>query len=413
MIPPGAGPSTPAMPRTTGWCPRPSSSRGTPMTPGRGRGRPAHRDAAHRPRRRHLDRRQRGRPRGRARLLPAPEPHPRHRPEARTARVEPGVVLAACRRRPAAPAALRARPVHRSRATLGGMIGNNACGAHALAYGRTADNVVELDVIDGTGRRFTAGRGPGPGARPGRAGRREPGAPAHRVRPAAPPGLGLLPRAPAARARRRPGPGAGRHRGHAGHRARRHGPAGPRAAGAALVVLGYPDVVGAADAVPALLAHRRWPWRASTPGWSTWCAARRARRRVPALPAGAAWLMVEVGGDTGRGGRAGRGAWSRPPGAVARWCCRPARQATALWRIREDGAGLAGRTPAGQPGLAGLGGRGRPARAARRLPARVPRPARRLRAGRPALRALRRRLHPRPDRLPARPPGRRRLLRRS
>ena len=47
-------------------------------------------------------------------------------------------------------------PSTRSRATLGGMIGNNACGAHALAYGRTADNVLELDVVDGTGRRFTA-----------------------------------------------------------------------------------------------------------------------------------------------------------------------------------------------------------------------------------------------------------------
>ena len=40
-----------------------------------------------------------------------------------------------------------------------------------------------------------------------------------------------------------------------GHRARRHGPAGPGAAGVALAVLGYPDVVSAADAVPAVLAH--------------------------------------------------------------------------------------------------------------------------------------------------------------
>lgn len=37
------------------------------------------------------------------------------------------------------------------------MIGNNACGPHAVAYGRTADNVVSLDVIDGRGERFTAG----------------------------------------------------------------------------------------------------------------------------------------------------------------------------------------------------------------------------------------------------------------
>ena len=32
----------------------------------------------------------------------------------------------------------------------------------------------------------------------------------------------------------------------------------------ALAVLGYPDVVSAADAVPAVLATRRWPWK----GWT-------------------------------------------------------------------------------------------------------------------------------------------------
>ena len=28
------------------------------------------------------------------------------------------------------------------------MIGNNACGSRALGYGRTSDNVVDLDVAD-------------------------------------------------------------------------------------------------------------------------------------------------------------------------------------------------------------------------------------------------------------------------
>jgi len=81
-------------------------------------------------------------------------------PAARTARVEPGAILGTLQAA-ARPHGLRFGPDPStwSRATLGGMIGNNACGAHALAYGRTADNVVELDVIDGTGRRFTAGRG--------------------------------------------------------------------------------------------------------------------------------------------------------------------------------------------------------------------------------------------------------------
>ena len=81
-------------------------------------------------------------------------------PEARTARVEPGVILTDLQKA-AAPHGLRfgPDPSTQARATLGGMIGNNACGPRAVAYGRTADNVVDLDVIDGLGRRFTAGRG--------------------------------------------------------------------------------------------------------------------------------------------------------------------------------------------------------------------------------------------------------------
>ncbi|MGV8966087.1 MAG: FAD-binding oxidoreductase, partial [Cellulomonas sp.] len=90
-------------------------------------------------------------------------------PETRTARVEPGVILADLQRA-AAPHGLRfgPDPSTQARATLGGMIGNNACGPRAVAYGRTADNVLGLDVVDGTGRRFAAGTGldvvPGLGA---------------------------------------------------------------------------------------------------------------------------------------------------------------------------------------------------------------------------------------------------------
>ncbi|MCL2423137.1 MAG: FAD-binding oxidoreductase, partial [Micrococcales bacterium] len=80
--------------------------------------------------------------------------------QARTVHVEPGVVMASLQKA-AAPHGLRFGPDPSTwtRATLGGMIGNNACGPHAVAYGRTADNVVELDVVDGTGRRFTARAG--------------------------------------------------------------------------------------------------------------------------------------------------------------------------------------------------------------------------------------------------------------
>src|SRR5215469_13800261 len=74
-------------------------------------------------------------------------------PEGRTATVEPGTVLDTIT---AAAAAHGLRfgpdPSTHARATIGGSLGNNACGSRALAYGRTANNVVALDVLacDGT-----------------------------------------------------------------------------------------------------------------------------------------------------------------------------------------------------------------------------------------------------------------------
>jgi FAD/FMN-containing dehydrogenase len=81
-------------------------------------------------------------------------------PARRVATVEPGCVMATLQRE-AAVHGLRFGPDPSSwtRATLGGMIGNNACGPHALAFGKTAQNVETLDWVDGTGRRFTAGYG--------------------------------------------------------------------------------------------------------------------------------------------------------------------------------------------------------------------------------------------------------------
>ena len=69
-------------------------------------------------------------------------------PEARTAVVEPGAVLDSITAA-AAPYGLRfgPDPSTHSRATIGGAIANNACGSRALKYGRTADNVVELEVL--------------------------------------------------------------------------------------------------------------------------------------------------------------------------------------------------------------------------------------------------------------------------
>ncbi|MEX1021652.1 MAG: FAD-binding oxidoreductase, partial [Dehalococcoidia bacterium] len=68
--------------------------------------------------------------------------------EARTARVEPGVVLDQLSKA-ARPLGLQypIDPSTRNRATIGGGIGNNSCGAHSVRYGKTADQVIALTVV--------------------------------------------------------------------------------------------------------------------------------------------------------------------------------------------------------------------------------------------------------------------------
>ena len=74
----------------------------------------------------------------------------------RIAVVEPGVVQDVLSRA-AQQVGLRYGPDPSTftRCTVGGMIGNNACGPRALGYGRSSDNVVALDLITGTGERLT------------------------------------------------------------------------------------------------------------------------------------------------------------------------------------------------------------------------------------------------------------------
>lgn len=69
-------------------------------------------------------------------------------PQARTATVQPGIVLDDLQTAAAEHGLLFGPdPSTHSRCTLGGMIGNNACGTHSVSWGRTADNVVELEVV--------------------------------------------------------------------------------------------------------------------------------------------------------------------------------------------------------------------------------------------------------------------------
>ena len=77
---------------------------------------------------------------------------------ARIARVEPGVVCDALR-----ASAERygltfgPDPATHSRCTLGGMIGNNSCGAHSVMAGKTVENIEALEVLTYDGARFWCG----------------------------------------------------------------------------------------------------------------------------------------------------------------------------------------------------------------------------------------------------------------
>jgi FAD/FMN-containing dehydrogenase/Fe-S oxidoreductase len=81
-------------------------------------------------------------------------------PVSRTARVEPGVVLDDLNRAASVHGLMFGPDVATSsRATLGGMIGNNSAGARSVVHGMTADHLVELDVILADGTRTTLRRG--------------------------------------------------------------------------------------------------------------------------------------------------------------------------------------------------------------------------------------------------------------
>ncbi len=78
--------------------------------------------------------------------------------ETRRARVEPGIVLDALRKEAErGNLTFAPDPASHSRCTLGGMIGNNSCGTHALMGGKTVDNIESLDVLLYDGTRMTLG----------------------------------------------------------------------------------------------------------------------------------------------------------------------------------------------------------------------------------------------------------------
>jgi FAD/FMN-containing dehydrogenase/Pyruvate/2-oxoacid:ferredoxin oxidoreductase delta subunit len=267
-------------------------------------------------------------------------------PVTRLARVQPGVVLETLQ---AAAARYGLRfgpdPSSHSRCTIGGMIGNNACGAHSVAWGTTAQAVEELVVLLPDGSRLVAGGGrlPAQIAAWERAHREV-------IRAALPDwprrGSGyalahLLPEHGSQLARALVGTeGTCAVLLEATVRLIAPPPA------VALLVLGFPHLAAAADVVPGLLGCGPL----TVEGLDA--ALISALHDRPELPAGAAWLLVEFGADQVSEAVASAQAVAAEVGGPSLVVTDPLHRA-ALWRIREAGAGLASRLADGSQALPG------------------------------------------------------------
>lgn len=79
--------------------------------------------------------------------------------ERQIARVQPGVILDDLRHAAEKQGlTFGPDPATHTHCTLGGMIGNNSCGVHALMSGKTVENVHELDIITYDGFRLRVGQ---------------------------------------------------------------------------------------------------------------------------------------------------------------------------------------------------------------------------------------------------------------
>lgn len=273
-------------------------------------------------------------------------------PEARTATVEPGCVGSTLQAA-AAKHGLRfgPDPSSQNRATIAGMVANNACGPHATAWGRTSDNIVSLDCVDGQGRRFTATTG-------------------HDATLSDVPGLASLIDSNLAPIRTE----LGRFKRQvSGYSLEHLTPEGGRNLAAmltgtegtlvlilsitvrlvplpdapVLAALGYRSMIEAADDVPALLAHSPLAVEGMDRRLVDVVRAHKGPGAVPALPEGEGWLLVEVGapGEDVTASLERARALCADSAAIDTVVYPPGAQASALWRIRADGAGLGGRTP--------------------------------------------------------------------
>ncbi len=287
-------------------------------------------------------------------------------PDRRIARVQPGVVLDSLR------AAAESHgltfgpdPATHDRCTLGGMLGNDSCGAHSIMAGRTSANVELLDVLTYLGTRLTVGRTPDDElericAESSRRGEIYHALRALRDRHAEliREHFPVLPRLVSGYALDALLPESGFDVARA-----LIGTEGtcvtileatvrlvPSPPGRALLVLGFADVFEAADASPEMMAAGPIGLEGFDDRLVDAC--RRKGLNLSAirnLPVGAGWLLVEFGGeDIGRAEASALAAAAVCPDSSFRVIADPAQQA-AMWALRESAVGATAVVPGKSP----------------------------------------------------------------
>src|SRR6202050_3278391 len=288
--------------------------------------------------------------------------------ERKLATVQPGVIQSALNAELAQHGLFFAPdPSTKDRCTIGGMIGNNSCGAHSAAYGKTVDNVEALEVVLYDGTQLSLGGSMDDaqlGAAIARGGRE--GELYSRLRDlrdrTADSVRAHFPKLP----RRVSGYNLDELLAHRGFNVARAivGSEGtlatilrakiravPRPKELALAVLGFDDVFIAADQTPWLLEHRP----EALEGFDQNLPEFARIKKMPGvrfLPIGRAFLLVELGGAS-RDQAHERAESVIAQARAVRECTSTAyladaREQAAVWQIRESGLGSSAFSP-GRP----------------------------------------------------------------
>ncbi|OZD61347.1 FAD-binding oxidoreductase [Rhodococcus sp. 05-340-1] len=291
--------------------------------------------------------------------------------DSRTAVVEPGIVISELQRelvaRTSGSFTFAPDPSSKTRATVGGAVGNDACGNHSVRYGRTADHTVAMDVVTADGHLLRVTRSGVEAVHSEDSAATDAAERISReLHSLAADNLALF----RVELGRIPRQVSGFHLSHLlpenGFDVARAlvGSEGtcavivsvtvavvPVPSAALLLCLGYDDVVAAAADVTAILEFSPAAVEGIDDNIAQTMEYRRGPDSVRGLPAGNAWLYVDLdGADTaevenkaarllqalGRLGRVKEGRIVTDPA-----------DRTALWRVREDGAGLATRLSSG------------------------------------------------------------------